>query len=129
MILKTKTEYTIRTLILLAVSKKPIGENEISNQLHISLPQVEEIMEMLKSHSLVCQENGQGGYCLTKKPTDISVWETIMEFEGITLTDNGKTVQTDNSNPEVCRLHENVLEIVDHALSGLTLESLVNQQQ
>ena len=81
----TRSTYAIRALTDLGVrsQKGPVRLAEIARQQHIPLPYLEQIFYKLKKAGLVRAVRGpQGGYQLTKNPSDISLAEIITVLEG-----------------------------------------------
>lgn len=83
--MSTKSTYALRALIHMARSANSGPENlhRISKIQNISLPYLEQIFSKLKKSGLVKAIRGpQGGFELTKKPTDINLAEIVAALEG-----------------------------------------------
>jgi Rrf2 family protein len=84
--LTTKTSYGIRALIDLAVVYKsglPLSIKEISREEGISGIYLEQIFHRLRKEGFVESVRGpKGGYILSKKPSDLSVYKAVVALEG-----------------------------------------------
>lgn len=83
--LTTKTRYSLRVLVQLALNykKEPLKRKEISLEQDISEAYLEQIMMTLKSVGFIRTIRGcNGGYILNKLPKDISVLDIMEVFEG-----------------------------------------------
>ena len=85
------TDYSIVILTNLVIKNENAihTAKELSEFSEIPLPTVTRILKMLSSEGLLESHRGaQGGYALSKSPTDISVAEVIEAMEGpIVLTE------------------------------------------
>ena len=84
MIVNTKVRYGLRTVIELAKDKDRQGmlQKEISLNQNISIKYLDTIIASLKSSGLVRNISGKGsGYILTKKPSNITVYDVYQAFE------------------------------------------------
>jgi Rrf2 family protein len=81
----TKTTYAIKALIHLGRrnANTPIRLSEIAEAQHIPLPYLEQIFSKLRRAGLVVAIRGpQGGYKLTKSPSDTTLAEIVSVLEG-----------------------------------------------
>jgi Rrf2 family protein len=124
MMLNIATDYSIRTLIMLAASEKPIKETEISNQMQIPQLYLTDVIKRLKSAGFICESGGENsGYSLAKNPDEISVRE-IFETGGEAVFAEGGS---EDINPRVRKLHGNVHKSIADAMAAVTLGSLARQ--
>jgi Rrf2 family transcriptional regulator, cysteine metabolism repressor len=83
--LTTKTRYSLRILVQLALNKnkQALKGKEIAGKQKISEPYLEQIMIPLKTSALVKTIRGcNGGYTLNKSPESITVLDILELFEG-----------------------------------------------
>lgn len=83
--LSTKTRYGVRALFDMAfhAGTLPVQIKDISRRQEISPRYLEQIFQGLKRAGLLRSRRGpQGGYYLTRSPTEISVLEIIQATEG-----------------------------------------------
>lgn len=81
----TKSTYGLRAIIRLAEhwNKGNVSLAVIASEENISLGYLEKLFSRLKKANLVKAEIGSaGGYCLTRQPLEISVYEIIKTLEG-----------------------------------------------
>jgi Rrf2 family protein len=135
--LSTKSRYGLRAMIDIAYNDNglPAQIQDISSRQHISPRYLEQIFQNLKQAGLLKSKRGpQGGYCLSRKPEEITVLEVLnateqdillVECSGIPgkmrkrrakCPDDGKCVtQT---------VWEEANKLLDTLFSSLTLASL-----
>ncbi|HLD28052.1 MAG TPA: RrF2 family transcriptional regulator [Patescibacteria group bacterium] len=85
MMFTTKTEYGLRAMVALAQnsSDKPLPLSQISKQEHISLSYLERLFAKLMADDLVVSNKGAaGGYTLSRKPKQISIFEIVEALDG-----------------------------------------------
>lgn len=83
--LSTKSRYGLRALYDMAyhAGNLPSQIKDISRRQQISPRYLEQIFQDLKSAGLLKSKRGpQGGYTLTRKPSDISVLDVVRATEG-----------------------------------------------
>lgn len=81
----TKATYGIRAIIRLAQNWEQgnLSLATIASEENISLGYLEKIFSKLKNKKIVVAEKGTtGGYCLSKKPSEINILEIINALEG-----------------------------------------------
>ena len=84
MIVNTKVRYGLRTVIELAkdTERQGVLQKEISLNQNISVKYLDSIIAGLKASGLVTTLSGRGsGYLLTKKPSEITVYDIYRAFE------------------------------------------------
>lgn len=82
--LSTKSRYGLRAMIDIAqnCTGTPAQIQDISTRQHISPRYLEQIFQNLKRAGLLRSKRGpQGGYCLSRKPEEISVLEILNATE------------------------------------------------
>jgi len=85
MLISTKGRYAIRALAELAKHEEDeyVPLKQISEKQDISRKYLESIMLLLVQHNLISAASGKkGGYCLKKRPNEISLWEILKITEG-----------------------------------------------
>lgn len=87
----TKTRYGIRTMIEIACAdqSKGVFQKDISKNQEISNKYLDQIIQALKVSELICNVKGKkSGYILTRKPSEISMYDIHNSFEpGICVID------------------------------------------
>ena len=86
--LSTKSRYGVRALFDLAYNSGtlPAQIQDISRRQEISPRYLEQIFQSLKKAGILRSKRGpRGGYCLAKKPEEITVKEILLATEGNTL--------------------------------------------
>ena len=84
----TKTEYGLFCLIYMAKSAEltPVSVKEIVKGERYSQAYIEKILQKLRSAKIVASQQGkQGGFILTKRPSEITLKEIIEALEGQTF--------------------------------------------
>lgn len=86
--LSTKSRYGVRALFDLAYNSGslPAQIQDISRRQEISPRYLEQIFQSLKKAGILKSKRGpKGGYCLAKKPEEITVQEILRATEGDTM--------------------------------------------
>ena len=87
----TKTRYGIRAVLEIALndSENGIYQKEISKNQNISYKYLDQILSALKATGMVTKASGRkSGYVLTRKPSEITVYDIHNAFEpGICVID------------------------------------------
>lgn len=87
----TKTRYGIRAVLEIALdtSEKGIYQKDIAKNQDISYKYLDHILSSLKATGIVAKARGRkSGYVLTRKPSDITVYDIHNAFEpGICVID------------------------------------------
>jgi Rrf2 family protein len=82
--LSTKSRYGLRAMIDIAYNYtgSPAQIQDISSRQHISPRYLEQIFQNLKRAGLLKSKRGpQGGYCLSRKPAEITVLDILNATE------------------------------------------------
>lgn len=103
----------------------------ISEKLKISKIYLEQVFALLKRGELLISTKGsQGGYMLSRKASEISVYDILVSIESSLFEKAEKTVE--KSAPEIEYVMEHVIfdvldETVKKTLSDISLDKLVNE--
>lgn len=117
--LTTKSEYGLRALSYLRdrYNEGPINISEISANLDISKTYIEQLFSKLKKGGIVESYRGKdGGYILSKKPSEIIVGDVIRALEGNIYLTNKCDVE--NCQIENCA-SRHVFSEIDTAVSNV----------
>ena len=83
--LKLTTDYAIRTVVYLATQSGITSVAEIGSKMGISENYLMKVLKALKDAGLVAGYQGKrGGYAISKKPEEISLWDIVEVMEGTT---------------------------------------------
>ncbi len=83
MLLTRATEYALLSLDAIRKAEKPIGAEQLANELCIPKSFLAKILQSLARDGILESKKGaQGGFILMKDITDISVREVIVAAEG-----------------------------------------------
>ena len=81
--LKLTTDYAIRTIVYLATQSGITSVAEIGSKMGISENYLMKVLKALKDAGLVAGYQGKrGGYAISKKPEEISLWDIVEVMEG-----------------------------------------------
>ena len=83
--LSTKGQYGVRAMFEIACGypDRPVTIKEISKRQDVSVPYLEQILNILRKAGLVRSIKGPGGgYVLSRRPEDISIAEILRDLEG-----------------------------------------------
>jgi len=87
----------------------------------------------MKKAGLVSSQRGaQGGYVLSKKPSEVSVAEILEALEGpvLRMTDmNGGAYRATPSGTLLAKVWDRVHAAERHVLEGITVEELAGEQR
>lgn len=128
--LSTKCRYGLRALVDLAVFSENghVALHEIAGRQGISLKYLEQDFSVLRRAGIVKSVKGaQGGYLLSKSPSDIRISEIVSVLEGdLLLIDITDSEQTDIRAFLTRRVWTKVNESVSNSLKSITLADLVD---
>ncbi|OGG00070.1 Rrf2 family transcriptional regulator [Candidatus Gottesmanbacteria bacterium RBG_13_37_7] len=82
--ISTRTRYGIRTMLEIATGKPNAGifQKDIARNQAISNKYLDHIIHALKASQLICNVKGKkSGYMLTRKPSEISLYDIHNAFE------------------------------------------------
>jgi Rrf2 family cysteine metabolism transcriptional repressor len=130
-----RSTYGIMAAVDLAMQSvsTPIQTKAIARRQGIPARFLEQVLHAMKKAGLVSSQRGaQGGYVLSKKPSEVSVAEIIDALEGpfLRMTDmNGRFHPTTKSEALLSKVWDRVYEAERHVLEGVTIEELAGQQR
>jgi Rrf2 family protein len=110
----------------------PIQAKSIARRQRIPARFLEQVLHAMKKAGLVSSLRGaQGGYVLSKKPSDLSVAEIVEALEGPLFHGgvNGRPSPTTKSDPLLAKIWTRVSEAEREVLQGITIEELAGQQR
>jgi Rrf2 family iron-sulfur cluster assembly transcriptional regulator len=130
MIISKKTDYALRVILELAVSKKKLRIKDISKKQKIPFKFLQQLVLQLHSLGYIETYRGKnGGIVLVKETKDINLKDFILSFEG-TLAPIG-CVETKNcSEIQICVLYPIWLEVEDKIksmLEKITIKDVVDK--
>lgn len=117
--LTTKTEYGLRALSYLRdkYNNGPINISEISSELNLSKTYIEQIFRKLKKANIIESYRGKdGGYQLSKSPSEINVGQVIRILEGDIALSN-KCLEENCEVKDCASRH--VFSKIDNAVSNV----------
>ncbi|HKY72444.1 MAG TPA: Rrf2 family transcriptional regulator [Nitrospira sp.] len=129
-----RSTYGIMAAVDLALQEGsgPIQVKAIARRQNIPARFLEQVLHAMKKAGLVTSQRGaQGGYVLSRKPSDVSVAEILEALEGPFLRmaeTNGRLHHT-KSETLLAKIWNRVQEAERHVLEGITVEELAGQQR
>ncbi len=140
--LSTKSRYGLRALFDIAYNcgGAPAQIQDISRRQQISPRYLEQIFQNLKRAGILKSKRGpQGGYCLAKKPEEITVLEILNATEqDVLLVDCGGTTGKRRKRKNECpfegqcvtqTIWEEASTLLNGLFSGMTLQTLCQRGQ
>ena len=132
--ISTKGRYALRIMLDLAQNddQGPVALREISERQNITPKYMESIMSMLLRDKLVQSLRGKaGGYQLTRKPEEYTIYEILSCAEG-GLAPVHCLAMEENECPirKTCLtipVWEGLHQVIKDYLSGITLKTLIEQ--
>jgi len=120
--LSNTCKYAIRSVIYLAVNEKKdtkIGIKQISAELDIPAPFLGKILQVLSKNKLLNSSKGpNGGFCLGRKSSEISLLDIVKIIDGMDFFENCligmKVCSGDKKMTEKCPFHESLDPIRDN---------------
>jgi len=83
MLLTRASEYALLSLDLIVKSDKPLGSEQLSNELNIPKSFLAKILQNLtKNDILISHRGAQGGYAIKCNPKEVSLYDIIASVEG-----------------------------------------------
>lgn len=133
--LSTKSRYGVRALFDIAYNcgNMPTQIQDISRRQNISPRYLEQIFQSLKHAGLLKSKRGpQGGYCLAKKPEDITVLDILCATESdVMLVDCTNAVKAKRKKSCATELHcvtrsvwAEAADALRNLFGNITLETL-----
>ena len=132
-----RSTYGIMAAVDLALQagSAPIQAKSIARRQGIPARFLEQVLHAMKKAGLVSSQRGaQGGYVLSKKPSEVSVVEILEALDGPLLFSNGGTGRGQGrrpSKPELLlgKIWEQVHQAERHVLEAISVEELAGQQR
>ena len=130
-----RSTYGIMAAVDLALQagSAPIQAKSIARRQGIPARFLEQVLHAMKKAGLVSSQRGaQGGYVLSKKPSEVSVAEILEALEGpvLRITDmNGGAYRATPSGTLLAKVWDRVHEAERHVLEGITVEELAGEQR
>lgn len=126
--LTTKTEYGLRALSYLRdkYNEGPININEISSKLDLSKTYIEQIFRKLKKAGIVESFRGKdGGYKLSKHPSEINIGSVIRILEGnIELTNKCEKIDCELEDCASRQVFSKIDYAVSNVIDQITLDQI-----
>ncbi len=113
----------------------PVQAKSIAKRQGIPARFLEQVLHAMKKAGLVSSQRGaQGGYVLSKKPTDLSVAEVLEALDGPFLMSggmNGRPPHQRMTKSELllAKVWERVHEAERHVLEAVTIDELAGKQR
>ena len=110
----------------------PIQAKSIARRQGIPARFLEQVLHAMKKAGLVSSLRGaQGGYVLSKKPSELSIAEILEALEGPLFQGgvNGRLSPTTKSDPLLAKIWTRVNLAEREVLQGITVEELAGQQR
>jgi Rrf2 family protein len=130
MIISKKTDYALRVILELAVSKKKLRIKDISKKQKIPFKFLQQLVLQLHSLGYIETYRGKnGGIVLVKNPGEINLKDFILSFEG-TLAPIGCIETKSCSEIQSCVLYPIWVEIEDKIksmLEKITIKDVVDK--
>lgn len=129
--ISTKGRYGIRSIAELAINygKEPLSIKSISERQDISEYYLEQIFAKLRKAGIIKSTRGsQGGYTLTRKPSEITIYDVLNPLEGpVEISECLQDVKCDKENCCPAKnLWGRVQKSINEVLINITLQDLVD---
>jgi len=132
-----RATYGIMAAVDLAmhIGTAPVQAKSIARRQAIPARFLEQVLHGMKKAGLVSSLRGaQGGYVLSKKPSEVSVVEILEALDGPLSSPNGGVGRTQTrrlSKPELLlgKVWEQVHQAERHVLEAISVEELAGQQR
>jgi Rrf2 family protein len=121
--------------LALQTGDAPVQAKAIARRQGIPARFLEQVLHAMKKAGLVSSVRGaQGGYVLSKKPSELSVAEILEALDGPFLSQAGLNGQASmqrlgRSEPLLAKVWDQVHEAERHVLEAITVEELAGQQR
>lgn len=110
----------------------PIQVKAIARRQNMPARFLEQVLHAMKKAGLVTSQRGaQGGYVLSKKPSEVSVAEILEALEGpfLRMTETNGRPHHAKSETLLAKIWNRVHEAERQVLEGITVEELAGQQR
>lgn len=132
-----RSTYGILAAVDLAMQggSAPVQAKAIARRQRIPARFLEQVLHAMKKSGLVASVRGaQGGYVLSKKPSELSIAEILEALEGPILAVAGLNGQNPmrhsaKSDALLGKIWDRVYEAERHVLEAITVEELAEQQR
>ena len=132
-----RSTYGILAAVDLAmqVGSAPVQAKSIARRQRIPARFLEQVLHAMKKAGLVASVRGaQGGYVLSKKPSELSIAEILEALDGPILAVAGLNGQNPvrhsaKSDALLGKIWDRVYEAERHVLEAITVEELAEQQR
>ncbi len=130
----TRTLYGLKAVLVLAArfGEGSLSVSQIAKKESISVAYLEQILNSLKKKGLVKSVRGpQGGYILSKKPSEIDLASLFFSFEDFLLKEESGKSKISQEADEVSIgnfiFWRKLKSSIEKGLSGLTLKDLIDE--
>lgn len=131
--LTTKSEYSLLAMIYIArhQSERYVKIEEISTYYKISKKYLEHLLFILKqNHYITTKRGANGGYCLNKKPSEITLAEIIRLMDGALAPVESVSHYFYQSTPlekeeKVIGVFKEIRDFIADKMERTTLESIL----
>ena len=132
-----RSTYGILAAVDLAMQggSAPVQAKSIARRQRIPARFLEQVLHAMKKAGLVASVRGaQGGYVLSKKPSELSIAEVLEALDGPILAVAGLNGQNPlrhsaKSDALLGKIWDRVYEAERHVLEAITVEELAEQQR
>ncbi|RLD28444.1 MAG: transcriptional regulator [Bacteroidetes bacterium] len=126
--LSSANKYAIRSVLFLAIysnDKTKIGATEIADKLESPQPFVAKLLQQLTRDKLVSSSKGpNGGFYLTKKNKENTIWDIIVSIKGETKFDQCFLGLSKCSDKNPCPVHHIVSNFKEKLLEDFKGKSI-----
>lgn len=127
--LSIKSQYAIASLVYMGLNDnidKFISLGEISQKFELSKIYLEQVFALLKKSDFIIATKGPyGGYKLTKKPKDITLYDILTVTE-TSLFNTNENSELDN-NIAITFVHQEINTSINQSLQKISLEDLIEK--
>ena len=131
--LSTKGRYGLKAMFELSLShnKGPISIKTIANKQNIPEQYLEQIFSKLKKAELIKSVRGaQGGYLLSKKASEITVYDVVTVLEGPVSISECLIDKEACENSDICvtkLVWAKIRDAIEDVMKSITLCDMVNE--
>lgn len=132
--ISTKGRYALRLMVDLSMNNNKLSSTkDIAERQGISRKYLEQIINTLNKAGFVKSERGSnGGYRLTRKPSDYTVGEILRLTEGslapVACLESEENACERKGTCATLMLWDKLYEAINDVVDNMTLEDLVNNQ-
>lgn len=128
--ISVKSRYALCALTYLgSYADKIISTTEIANKFSISKVYLEQVFAVLKQANLISSIKGpNGGYKLSKKPKNISIFHILKVFESGLFAKNESTINDEVLETIITKIvYDKIDKTIKNTLENITLQTLIDQ--